>query len=68
MKKKKTRKKENKLKLFHFDNFALNLTILPRKLVRQIFWFPKHTGQNKHRELICYHWQNRLGFHIGKFE
>ena len=55
MKKKNNNNKENRLKLFHFDNFALNMTILPRKLVRQIFWFPKHTGQNIHRELICYH-------------
>ena len=43
-----------KLKLFHFDNFALTMTILPRKLAPQIFWFPKYTFY-LHRELICYH-------------
>ena len=43
----------NKLKLFHFDNFALTMIILPRKLVPQIFWFPKYTLY-LHRELICY--------------
>ena len=43
-----------KLKLFHFDNFPLTMTNLPRKLVPQIFWFPKYTLY-LHRELICYH-------------
>ena len=32
---------KKKLKLFHFDNYALTMAPLPRKLVRQIFWFPK---------------------------
>ena len=32
-----------KRKLFHFDNFALTMAILPRKLVPQIFWFPEYT-------------------------
>ena len=47
-KKKKNRNKKNKtnkqknLNLFYFDNFALIITILRRKLVRQIFWFPKY--------------------------
>ena len=31
--------KNKKLKLFHFDNFALTMTILPRKLVPQIVYF-----------------------------
>ena len=35
-------------------NYALTMTLLPRKLVRQIFWFPKYTLY-LHRELICYH-------------
>ena len=48
------KRKKKKLKLFHFDNFALTMTILPRKLVRQIFWFPKYT-LCLHRELIYYH-------------
>ena len=43
--------KKKNFKLFHFDNFALTMTILPRKLVRQIFWFPKYTLY-LHRELI----------------
>ena len=43
MKKKRTEtKKKKNLNLFHFDNFALIMTILRRKLVRQIFWFPKY--------------------------
>ena len=46
--------KKKFFKLFHFDNFALTMTILPRKLVPQIFWFPKYTLY-LHRELI-YHW------------
>ena len=58
---------DKSFKLFHFDNFALTMTILPRKLVRQIFWFPKYTLY-LHQELIYSHWQNRLGFHKGKFE
>ena len=32
-----------KLKLFHFDSFPLTMTNLPRKLVPQIFSFPKYT-------------------------
>ena len=43
-----------KCKLFLFGNFALTMTNLPRKLVPQIFWFPKYTLY-LHRELICYH-------------
>ena len=50
-------KKTKKLKLLLFDNFALTMTILPRKMFRQIFWFPKYTLY-LHPELICYHWQN----------
>ena len=46
-------KKTKNFKLFHSDNFALTMTILPRKF-RQIFWFPKYTSY-LHRELICYH-------------
>ena len=45
---------KKKLMLFLLDNFALAMTILPRKLVPQIFWFPKYTLY-LHRELICYH-------------
>ena len=44
----------NKLKMFSFDNFALTMTNLPRKLVPQIFWFPKYTLYS-HQELIYYH-------------
>ena len=51
--KNKNKNNKNKLKLFHFNNFALTTTILPRKLVPQIFWFPKHTLY-LHQELICY--------------
>ena len=43
--------RKRQLKLFHFDNFALTMTVLPRKLVPQIFWFPKYTLY-LHRELI----------------
>ena len=39
---------KEKLKLFHF---ALTMTLLPRKLVRQIFWFPKYTLY-LHQELL----------------
>ena len=53
---------KEKLKLFHF---ALTMTLLPRKLVRQIFWFPKYTLY-LHQELICYRSQNRLSFRKGK--
>ena len=45
---------KKKLKLFHFDSYALTMTLFPRKLVRQIFWFPKYTLY-LHRELVCYH-------------
>ena len=41
-KQKKQNKKKKNLNLFYFDNFALIITILRRKLVRQIFWFPKY--------------------------
>ena len=44
---------KKKLKLFHFGNYALTITLLSRKLVRQIFWFPKYTLYS-HRELIFY--------------
>ena len=47
-------KKKKTLNLFHFDNYALTTTLLPRKLVHQIFWFSKYTLY-LHRELICYH-------------
>ena len=50
----KNNNNKKKLKLFHFDNLAFTMTILPRKFVHQIFWFPKHTLYF-HRELICYH-------------
>ena len=30
---------KKKLKLFHFDNYVLTMTLLPKKLVRQIFGF-----------------------------
>ena len=30
------------LKLFHFDNYPMIMTLLPRKLVLQIFQFPKY--------------------------
>ena len=53
MKNNNNNKKKN-LKLFHFDNFALTMTILPRKLVPQTFWFPKCTLY-LHQELICYY-------------
>ena len=54
LKEKRKVKKDNKVimkndnnhkknKLFHFDNIALTMTILPRKLVPQIFRFPKYT-------------------------
>ena len=33
---------KEKFKLFYFDNYALAMTLLPGKLVRQIFWFPKY--------------------------
>ena len=46
--------KKKKLELFYFDNYALTVTLLPTKLVRQIFWFPKCTLY-LNRELICYH-------------
>ena len=46
--------KNKNFKLFHFDNFALTMTILPRKLVPRIFCFPKYTLY-LHQELICYH-------------
>ena len=58
---------KKKLKLFYFGNYALTMTLLPRKLIGQIFWFPKYTLY-LHQELICYDSQNRLGFHKGKFE
>ena len=45
---------KKKLKLFHFDKFALTMTVLPRKLVPQIFCFLKYTLY-LHQELICYH-------------
>ena len=32
-------KEKKRLKLFHFDNYALAMTLLPRNLVRQIFVF-----------------------------
>ena len=38
------------------------MTLLPRKLIHQIFRFPKYTLY-LHRELICYHWQNKLDYH-----
>ena len=47
-------KKKKKLKLFHFDNFSLTMTILPTKFVPKIFWFRKYTLY-LHRELVCYH-------------
>ena len=46
-------------KVFHFDNSALTMTLLPRNLGLQVFWFPKYTLY-LHRELICYHRQNKL--------
>ena len=42
-KKEQKQKKKKNLNLFHFGNFALIMTILRRKLVRQIFWFPKYS-------------------------
>ena len=47
---------KKKLKLYHFDNYALTITLLPRKLVPQISWFPKY---------ILYSYQK---FHKGKFQ
>ena len=44
----------NNVKMIHFDNYALTLTLSRRKLVRQISWFPKYTLY-LHQELICYH-------------
>ena len=41
---------KKKLKLFHFDNDALTVTLLPRKLVRQTFEFPKYNLYS-HQEL-----------------
>ena len=35
----KNNNNKKNLKLFHFDNFALIMTILPRKLVPQSFGF-----------------------------
>ena len=52
----KVKKKDNKVIMKNNNNknfFALTMTILPRKLVPQIFWFPKYTLY-LHRELI-YH-------------
>ena len=48
-------KKIKKTKAIQFENFELTMTIFPRKLIPQIFWFPKYTSYLLHRELICYH-------------
>ena len=48
--------------MHHFENYAFTMTLLPRKLIHQIFRFPKYTLY-LHRELICYHWQNKLDYH-----
>ena len=43
------------------EHNALPMNLLSRKLIYQIFWFPKYTLLS-HQELICYHWQNKLDY------
>ena len=33
----------DKNEAFHFDNYVLTMALLPKTLVRRIFWFPKYT-------------------------
>ena len=43
------------------EHNALPMNLLSRKLIYQIFWFPKYTLLS-HQELISYHRQNKLDY------
>ena len=58
---------QKKLKLFHFDNSALIITLLLRKVPLKIFLFPKYILYS-HQELICHLRKNKLDSHKGKYD
>ena len=34
---------KKRLALLHFGHYVLTIILVPRKVIRQIFWLPKHT-------------------------